>query len=84
MPKSHRIASEAPGHEEYQHKADYVIHPEMDDKTQRISGTETITYRNGSPDPLTYLWLQLDQNMRSKGSERKKPDAKGKRNRIYE
>ncbi len=68
-PNSYRTASGAPGHEYYQQKADYVIHVELDDNTQRVSGTETITYHNNSPDPLTYLWLQLDQNMRSKDSD---------------
>jgi hypothetical protein len=71
-PNSYRTASGAPGHEYYQQKADYVIHVELDDNTQRVSGTETITYHNNSPDPLTYLWLQLDQNMRSKDSDRYK------------
>ena len=27
-----------------------------------MSGSETITYTNNSPDTLRYLWLQLDQN----------------------
>ena len=31
----------------------------------------TITYTNNSKDPLTYLWLQLDQNVRAKDSETK-------------
>jgi len=30
-----------------------------------VSGTERITYHNNSPDELTFLWLQLDQNVRS-------------------
>jgi hypothetical protein len=68
-PNSYRTASGAPGHEYYQQKADYVMHVELDDDTQRISGDETITYHNNSPDVLTYLWLQLDQNMRAKDSD---------------
>jgi hypothetical protein len=34
----------------------------LDDNKQVISGKETITYHNQSPDALDYLWLQLDQN----------------------
>jgi hypothetical protein len=71
-PNGYRTASGAPGHEYYQQKADYVIDVELDDDKQTLRGTETITYWNNSPDPLTYLWLQLDQNMYSKDSETKK------------
>jgi hypothetical protein len=28
-----------------------------------VSGSETVTYHNNSPDTLHYLWVQLDQNM---------------------
>ncbi|MEM8968670.1 MAG: M1 family metallopeptidase, partial [Bacteroidota bacterium] len=36
---------------------------------QRLTGSETITYYNNSPDVLNYLWLQLDQNMRAEDSD---------------
>ncbi len=68
-PNSYRNASGAPGHEYYQQKADYVMHIRLDDENQRIYGEETITYHNNSPDPLEYLWLQLDQNKRAKDSD---------------
>jgi hypothetical protein len=68
-PNIYRTAAGAPGHAYWQQKADYAIKIELDDKLQRISGEETITYHNLSPDPLTYLWLQLDQNMRAKDSD---------------
>ena len=61
-PNMYRSASGAPGPKYWQQKADYVINAEIDDKTQRLTGSETITYTNNSPDPLTYLWLQLDEN----------------------
>ena len=61
-PNMYRSASGAPGPAYWQQKADYVINAEIDDKTQRLTGSETITYTNNSPDPLTYLWLQLDEN----------------------
>lgn len=67
-PNSYRTASGAPGHQYWQQKVDYVISVELDDEKQRISGTEQITYKNNSPDTLTYLWLQLDQNIWSPDS----------------
>ena len=63
-PNSTRAASGAPGREYWQQKADYVMDIRLDDKKQMIRGKETITYHNQSPDVLTYLWLQLDQNQK--------------------
>ena len=71
-PNVYRTASGAPGHQYWQQKADYVMNIELDDDKQRIYGEETITYHNNSPDALTYLWLQLDQNMRAKDSDTQK------------
>ncbi|MEZ4938622.1 MAG: M1 family metallopeptidase [Crocinitomicaceae bacterium] len=71
-PNVYRTASGAPGHEYYQQKADYKMEIRLDDESQKISGEEWITYSNNSPDQLEYLWLQLDQNMRSQTSDSKK------------
>ena len=71
-PNSYRTAAGFPGHEYYQQKADYVMNIELDDNKQILSGEETITYHNMSPDALPYLWVQLDQNMRAKDSDTKK------------
>lgn len=68
-PNVYRTASGAPGHEYWQQQADYKISIKLNDKTQQIFGEETITYKNQSPDVLSYLWLQLDQNMRAKESD---------------
>lgn len=68
-PNVYRTASGAPGHKYWQQQADYEIEVELDDINQKITGAETITYTNNSPDPLPYLWLQLDQNMRAKNSD---------------
>lgn len=62
-PNVYRTASGAPGHQYYQNRADYVMEITLDDNTQKLSGIETITYHNVSPDALEYLWLQLDQNI---------------------
>ena len=53
-PNVYRTASGAPGHEYYQQKANYNIALTLDDNKQRITGTETITYVNNSPDELAY------------------------------
>ncbi|MEQ1734402.1 MAG: M1 family metallopeptidase [Bacteroidia bacterium] len=61
-PNEYRTASGAPGNKYWQQRADYNIEATLDEKTQTITGKETVTYYNNSPDKLTYLWLQLDEN----------------------
>ena len=68
-PNDQRTASGAPGRAYWQQRADYVIEVELDEARRRIIGRETITYKNNSPDSLTYLWLQLDQNLFRKDSD---------------
>ena len=58
----YRNAAGAPGHEYWQQEVDYTIDAVLDEESQRLSATEMITYQNNSPDTLTYLWFQLDQN----------------------
>lgn len=67
-PNNFRTASGAPGHEYWQQRADYNIKVELDETNHKIIGEETITYHNFSPNPLTYLWIQLDQNIESSNS----------------
>ncbi len=67
-PNTYRTGSGAPGSEYWQQKADYEIDVEINDETQVLTGSEKITYFNNSPDVLEYLWVQLDQNVRSKDS----------------
>jgi hypothetical protein len=62
-PNAYRSGSGAPGSEYWQQRADYVIDVEVNDKTQELTGHETITYHNNAPENLRYLWLQLDQNI---------------------
>ena len=71
-PNNFRTASGAPGHEYWQQRADYVMDIRLDDEKQKIYGEETITYHNNSPDVLSYLWVQLDQNVRAQDSDRNK------------
>ena len=67
-PNMFRTASGAPGPAYYQQQADYIINIELDDANKKIYGDEIVTYTNNSPDLLDYLWVQLDQNVRSKDS----------------
>jgi hypothetical protein len=64
-PNSYRTASGAPGPDYWQQRADYEIDVEIDDNNQLLSGSETIIYYNHSPETLSYLWIQLDQNIHS-------------------
>lgn len=61
-PNEQRTASGAPGVKYWQQRADYNIKCDLDEKNLKLTGSETITYYNNSPDPLSYLWLQLDEN----------------------
>ncbi|MCB0515414.1 MAG: M1 family metallopeptidase [Chitinophagales bacterium] len=68
-PNTYRNAAGKPGHDYWQQTASYDMDITLDDDKQRIYGTSTITYTNNSPDALSYLWLQLDQNVRAKESD---------------
>ena len=68
-PSTYRTASGAPGKDYWQQRADYKIKATLDEKTNILSGEETITYYNNSPDDLDYLWIQLDQNVNKKENE---------------
>src|SRR5476649_2770935 len=61
-PNEYRTASGAPGPKYWQQRCDYDIVCELNEPNRRLDGKETITYYNNSPDVLTYLWLQLDEN----------------------
>lgn len=52
-----------PGPAYWQNRADYEIAVKIDPKTNVLSGQETITYSNNSPDALDRIWLYLDQNI---------------------
>jgi hypothetical protein len=64
-PNEYRTASGAPGSKYWQQRADYDIKATLDEKNLMLHGAETVTYFNNSPDVLTYLWLQLDENEHS-------------------
>ncbi len=68
-PNTYRTASGAPGRDYWQQRADYKIKATLNESNNTISGEETITYYNNSPDDLSYLWIQLEQNVNKKGNE---------------
>ena len=59
---SYRSGSGAPGPAYWQNTADYVMHAKLDPVAKVLTNDEVITYTNNSPDTLTSLWLQLEQN----------------------
>lgn len=64
-PNEYRSASGKPGYRYWQQRVDYDIKTSLDTLEHKVIGSERITYYNNSPDELTYLWLQLDQNLNS-------------------
>ena len=68
-PNAYRTASGAPGSMYYQQQVDYKMDLILDDENKILRGNEFITYHNNSKDELTYLWVQLDQNMFAKDSK---------------
>jgi len=64
-PNEYRTASGAPGPKYWQQRCDYDIKCELDEPKFKLTGSETVTYYNNSPDVLSYLWLQLDENEHS-------------------
>ncbi|MET4139904.1 M1 family metallopeptidase [Pedobacter sp. UYP1] len=64
-PNEQRTASGAPGVKYWQQRADYDIKCSLDEKKLELTGSEKVTYFNNSPDVLTYIWLQLDENEHS-------------------
>ena len=63
-----RSADGSPGKAYWQNKADYNIAATLNDVTNEITATVTITYKNNSPQSLSFLWLYLDQNLFTKQS----------------
>lgn len=58
-----RAADGTPGPEYWQNRANYTINAAMNDEDHSIKGDVTISYVNNSPQALSFVWLQLDQNI---------------------
>ena len=61
--KGTRDSTGKPGRNYWQLRTDYTIQARLDPTTQTITGSETITLHNESPDPLTEIQLRLDHNI---------------------
>jgi hypothetical protein len=59
----YRSATGQPGNKYWQNRADYKITCALDTNKNELKGSVDITYKNNSPDELSFLWLQLDQNI---------------------
>jgi len=80
-PNEYRTASGAPGPKYWQQRADYDINVDINEEANLLTGAETVTYFNNSPDILTYIWLQVDENFHHPNSENNydKPSSMGSR-----
>jgi hypothetical protein len=67
-PSATRAASGAPGARYWQNRADYDLKATLDTAAKSISGEMVFRYTNNSPDTLTYIWMQLEQNAFRKNS----------------
>lgn len=67
-PSDVRTAAGRPGPRYWQQRADYRIDVTLDPATDLVTGSETITYHNNSPDALPYLWMQVEQNICARNS----------------
>ena len=76
-----RAATGEPNVGYWQNKADYSITASLNDITHEVTGSVTITYKNNSPHALSFLWLQLDQNLfnrESRGQARMPLDSRSR------
>ncbi|HEX4600459.1 MAG TPA: hypothetical protein VH116_03615, partial [Gemmatimonadales bacterium] len=70
LPAANRVrsASGAPGPDYWQQRADYVIRATLDTAGSVVHGTEQLRYANHSPDTLTFVWVQIEQNIFARNS----------------
>lgn len=65
-----RSENGAPGEKYFQNRADYVIDASFDPQSRMLSGKETITYSNNSPDTLKAIVLNIDHDFFKAGTNR--------------
>lgn len=63
-----RSASGQPGPRYWQNSADYKINVALNPDKKELIASQEVDYTNNSPDEMSFLWMQLDQNLFSKKS----------------
>lgn len=58
-----RSASGKPGSEYWQNSADYKLKVRLNEATNELVVTDEITYTNNSPDAMSFVWLNMEQNL---------------------
>ncbi|MXV50934.1 M1 family peptidase [Pedobacter sp. HMF7647] len=59
----YRSASGQPGQQYWQNRADYKLNVRLNEATNEISGSEILNYTNNSPDKMSFIWMNLEQNL---------------------
>lgn len=59
----YRSASGQPGEAYWQNRADYKLTVRLNPDENKTTATEILTYTNNSPDELSFIWMNLDQNL---------------------
>lgn len=65
-----RTLSGEPGPRYWQQRVDYAIDVTVEPRSRRLTGRETITYTNHSPDTLRAVYFHLYQNLFTTGAAR--------------
>jgi cyclophilin family peptidyl-prolyl cis-trans isomerase len=68
--KSTRTLEGKPGPNYWQNNAEYKIKAELEPKSRKLSGEETITYYNNSPDTLKQIVIKILMDLYRKGNSR--------------
>ena len=61
-PNVYRTGDGRPGAHYWQQRADYDLHAILDTTGKSLSASMTLRYTNNSPDTLTFIWVQTEQN----------------------
>jgi Peptidase family M1 domain len=72
-----RSADGSPGPAYWQNRADYKVDASFDTAASVLAGKVDITYTNNSPDALSFVWLELDQNIDRKDSRESEMEQPG-------
>jgi hypothetical protein len=58
-----RAADGQPGPRYWQNRADYQLTATLHEDANEVVGSEILTYTNNSPLKMSFVWMQLDQNL---------------------